>query len=196
MQTSALGGIMNQETKDFLEAGAALVAILTGIGGAIVFVVSKLKGRPSRDVSSETKVAGKQEKFMYPEMGEAGPNLLHPRVRQVVKGAHVALSAVVPEKDELMVIFSGATGSPAALEPSSAMGDWFYTVMPAPLNWRGQRYEPGNTVVGPSQSFKAQGGKAELDMHFERLGEVRMAVYESGSSVPSWTKIFHVVAAG
>lgn len=187
---------MNQEAKDLLEAGAAAVAIITGIATAVVFVMSKLVKRRPRDLSSQTVKAAKQEKFMYPEMGEAGPNLLHPRVRQVVKGDHVAMSAVVPEKEELLVVFSGAKGSPAGQQPSSSMGDWFYTVMPAPLNWRGQRYEPGNTDVGPSQSFKAQGGKAELDMRFERLGEVQMAVYESGSSVPSWTKTFHVVSAG
>lgn len=187
---------MNQETKDLLEAGAAVAAILTCVAGGLVFVVKQFNSRSARTARKQTVGAAKQEKFIYPEMGEAGPNLLHPRVRQVVKGAHVAVSAIVPDKQELMVIFSGAAESPAAEALSSAMGDWYYTAMPAPLNWRGQRYEPGNTTVGPSQSFKAQGGKAELDMHFERLGEVQVAVYECGSNVPSWTKIFHVVPPG
>ncbi|WP_447786457.1 hypothetical protein [Stenotrophomonas bentonitica] len=185
---------MDPETKDLLEAGAAAAAILTCVAGGVVFAVKHFKSRPSRAASSPAIGAAKQEKFIYPEMGEAGQNLLHPRVQQVVKGAHVALSAVVPEKEELMVIFSGAAGSPSV--QNLGTGDWYYTGMPAPLNWRGQRYEPGNATVGPSQSFKAQGGKAELDMHFDRLGEVKVAVYENGASVPSWTKVFHVVPPG
>jgi hypothetical protein len=187
---------MDQEIKDLLEAGAAAAAIITCVAGGLMFAGRYFRARSARTASTPNIDAVKKEKFMYPEMGEAGPNLLHPRVRQVDQGAKVAVSAVVPEKEELMILFSGAPDSAAAQNGSPSMGDWFYTVMPAPLNWRGQRYEPGSTTVGPSQSFKAQGGKAELDMRFERLGEVQVEVYENGAQAPSWTKTFHVVPPG
>jgi len=186
---------MNPEIKDLLEAGAAMAAILTCVAGGLVVVVRHFRARArARKPASQAL----QEKFSYPEMGEAGRNLLHPGCRKVMQGEHVAVSAVVPANQELMVCFTGAPTPPMrglAEAPIGmlSMGDWFYSIAPAPLNWRGQRYEQGNSSVGPSQTFKAVGGKAELDMHFERVGAVEVAVFECGSHSPSWTKTFHVV---
>lgn len=186
---------MDSEIKDLLEAGAAAAAILTCAAGGLVVVVRHFKAR-ARDRNASAPV--RQEKFSYPEMGEAGRNLLHPGCRKIVQGEHVAVSAVVPEKQELMVCFTGAP-TPPLKDPAEAplgmlsMGDWFYSIAPAPLNWRGLRYERGNSSVGPSQTFKAEGGKAELDMHFERVGEVEVSVFECGAHAPSWTKTIHVV---
>lgn len=186
---------MNSEIKDLLEAGAAMAAILTCVAGGLVFVVRYFRARArARKASGEAQ----QDKFSYPEMGEVGRNLLHPGCRKVTQGEHVAVSAVVPENQELMVCFTGEP-SPSMRDVAEApvgmlsMGDWFYSVAPAPLNWRGQRFEQGTSSVGPSQTFKAVGGKAELDMHFERVGAVELAVFECGSHSPSWTKTFHVV---
>lgn len=186
---------MDSEIKDLLEAGAAAAAILTCVGGGLMVVAKHFKSRaPDRSASAPVG----QEKFSYPEMGEAGRNLLHPGCRKILQGEHVAVSALVPEKKELMVCFNGAPTVPMrglAEAPLGmlSIGDWFYSVAPAPLNWRGQRYEQGNSSVGPSQTFKAGGGKAELDMYFERVGKVEVSVFEDGAHSPSWTKTIHVV---
>ena len=69
------------------------------------------------------------------------------------------------------------------------MGAWFYTAIPTPLIWQPRKYSPGVPSVGPSQFFLAgAAGQAELSMHFERTGSIRVEVFENGAQAATWSK--------
>lgn len=173
---------MDWTVMQWLEAGGYVVAIVGGIAGGCVFIARKLR---------------RFAKFSYPAQGEAGPNLLAPGVGQVTVGQHVALSAVVPGESMLLVSFRGEPepDPPAGSLIGGIGGAWFYSIAPGPLNWRGNHYRGGDSTVGPTQTFTARGGPAELDMHFGRPGSVVLEVHERGSPSPTWTKIIRIVPA-
>lgn len=175
---------MDWTVMQWLEAGGYVVAIGGGVVGAYTFIAKKLRRFAA---------------FKYPKQGEVGPNLLSADVRTVVMGHHVSMSAVVPDEAELMVIVAGDPESPKPDErlsiplAASIGGAWFYSVAPAPLNWRSNRYRPATPQIGPSQTFTARPGPAELEIWFEKVGAVYLSVYERGSSVPTWTKEVQVL---
>lgn len=176
---------MGWSVMQWLEAGGYLVAIGGGIAGASMFIARKIRRFAS---------------FKYPGQGEVGPNILAAGVLTVVKGQHVSLSAVIPDDAELRVVVAGDPEPPAPDGPvtiplaASLGGAWFYSIGPAPLNWRSNRYQHGSPEFGPHQTFTARSGPAELDIWFERLGQVYLSVYERGASIPTWTKEIRVLS--
>lgn len=178
---------MEMSFLQWLEAGGYVVAIIGGVAGAAVFIGKWM-----------TRFAS----FRYPVNSEQGLNILHSEVSRVEKAKPVGMSAIVPDGAELLVKLAMAPHhpEPEAVGPggmrmagSAGMAAWFYTVAPAPLNWRGRKYQAGAGDVGPTQNFVAKGGEAELSIQFERVGEVVISVYERGASSPTWTKTIHVV---
>ncbi|WP_414611793.1 hypothetical protein [Stenotrophomonas muris] len=181
---------MDWTLMQWLEAGGYVVAIGGGLFGCAAFV---------------WKLVGKYGSFRYPSTAEEGVNILHPTVSSVKLGELVGMSAVVPEASELLVKLSKkaqpeySDSGPGRIPPTSGLGSmaaWFYRTAPAPLNWRGREYQKGTDLFGPTQNFVARGGPAELAIHFERLGEVVISVYERGNPEPTWTKTIEVLPNG
>jgi len=175
---------MDWTVMQWLEAGGYVVAIIGGLAGATVFVNNKLKRFAA---------------FKYPAVGEAGRNILNPEHSTVLQHERVALSAVVPEEATLLVVLSA---EPSPLDARAGIADgigpgsgaaWGYSIAPAPLNWRGRSYEKESGPTGPRQNFVARSGASELELFFDRLGEVVITVYERGTQVPTWTKTIQVL---
>lgn len=177
---------MGWTVMQWLEAGGYVVAIVGGLAGASMFIAKKLRRLAS---------------FKYPKQGEVGPNILAPEVQTVVKGQHVSLSAVVPDEAELLVVVTGDAEPPRPPEPvsiplaASLGGAWFYSIAPAPLNWRSNRYRFATPELGPHQTFAARSGPAELDIWFEKVGTFYLSVHERGAPSPTWTKEIRVLPA-
>lgn len=177
---------MDWTIMQWLEAGGYVVAIAGGLAGASMFIAKKLRRFAS---------------FKYPKQGEAGPNILAVEVQTVTKGQHVSLSAVVPDDAEVIVVITDDPLPPQPPEPlsiplaASIGGSWFYSIAPAPLNWRGNRYRPPTPELGALQTFTARSGPAELDIWFERVGPVYLSVHERGAPSPTWTKVIRVLPA-
>jgi len=178
------GEIASWKVMDWLQAGVHLMGLVGGLAGACIFAAKKSR---------------RFARFKYPPQGEIGPNILAPNVVQVTAGEHVSMSAVVPEEAELLVSISGdpvpiPSNDPLIIPLASSIGGaWFYSAAPAPLNWRSNRYRHPTPDTGPHQNFKARSGPAELEIHFDRVGPIFIAVYERGAHTPSWTKLIHVV---
>ncbi len=168
----------------WLEAGGYAVAIIGGIAGAAVFITNKLKRFAA---------------FKYPAVGEAGKNILSPEHSTVLQWERVSLSAIVPDEATILVVLSAEPSREEAraaiasgIGPGSGAA-WGYSAVPAPLNWRGRSYEKESGSTGPRQNFVARSGPAELELFFDRLGEVVISVYERGAQVPTWTKTIQVL---
>nr|WP_172407557.1 hypothetical protein [Stenotrophomonas maltophilia] len=167
-----------------LEAGGYLVAIVGGIAGAFVFISNWLK---------------RYAPVRYPQMGEAGRNILSRETDSVFRQERVSLSAEVPDQGTLLVVLS-TEPVPEARRADVAAGvgpdsgpPWGYSVAPAPLNWRGRRFEKEVGSTGARQRFAARSGPAELELFFDRIGEVVVSVYERGDEVPTWSKTIQVL---
>lgn len=167
---------------EWLEAGGYVVAIVGGIAGACVFVGKQLR---------------KHAKFVYPPTGEEGPNILSPETSTVAVGDTLSMSAIVPDDAELLLKLIGEPVPPdVADQAQMGLGPratWAYTVAPAPLNWRGRRYQPGSETVPPTQNFVARSGPAELAINFRIPGRVVIAAYERGANSPTWSKTLQVL---
>lgn len=180
------GEFASWKVMDWLQAGVHVVGLVGGLAGGCIFVAKKFK-RFSR--------------YKYPSQGEIGPNILAPDVERVNAGEHVSMSAIVPEGAELLVSitsdpeFTSSNGSISIPIASSMGGAWFYSLAPAPLNWRSSHYRHATAEIGAQQNFKARSGPAELDIHFKKVGPISIAVYERGAQIPTWTKSIQVMSS-
>jgi len=178
---------MDQSTKDLWEVGAYAAAIATCLAGGTVFLVRAAAKLRSKDRKGSTS-------FRYPVAVNAGRNILNPQNSSVRMGSTVGMAATVPQGGELMVRLSGAPFVPSAEQGQSlgAMGAWFYSLGANLRNWVDQGYDAGSATSGPAQVFIASQGEAELAIHFERAGTVKLQVFENGAGGPTWEKMLTV----
>lgn len=177
-------GIADWNLMDWLQAAVHVMALVGGIAAGWISISKKLRRYAS---------------YTFPATGEAGRNILAPGVTQVSQGEHVALSAVVPHDRKLVVVVKSEPEVAPANDPSGmpptggGMGAWSYSIAPAPLNWRGNRYTPATPQVGAIQTFTAMEGPAELDLQFGKPGLITLDVHEQGNPTPTWSKQIRVL---
>jgi hypothetical protein len=153
---------MDPNTKDLAEAIAAMATTASVIGGGLLTAGAGIVWLYKRFSAKQSIAAAA---FGYPAVGEAGKNILSQEVRRVRLGATHSMSAVVPERGQLMVRVTGEAFIPS-VEPGQgpgAMGAWFYTAIPVPLIWQPRAYDAGTATDGPAQVFSCQkprGGRA------------------------------------
>ncbi len=177
------GDIEGWKVMDWLQAAVHIMGLVGGIAAGCIFVAKK---------------ARRFAKFKYPAQGEAGRNMLAPGVEVVSQWEHRSMSAVVPEDRTLVVILEGEpAAAPAAAQLiaplASSMGPmWGYSIAPAPLNWRSNRYRDATGETKSSQTFTARAGDAEIDLQFSQPGVITVHVHENGDPSPMFTKKIRV----
>jgi len=138
--------------------------------------------RPTQSTSPSSQQSGKA--FSYPQFGRHGKNALSNSVGDVDVGEPLSLRSDVPQGSRLTVEMRG----PAPTHLSDTDASWYMTLGQS-VNWTWETYKPDH---GGKQRFVAEGGLADLLLHFARPGEIQIAVYEGDSKAASWSKTLHV----
>lgn len=150
---------------------SAVATVSVAVGGFIGWLVTK---------------RSQNRKFEYPARGDAGENILSPSVVRLDRKARYAMTTLVPDSKSITVRLKGLPLTPGAEEDDFSLpGAWFYKLPPE--NWRAQDYIDGGPADA-SQHFRARAGWADLNLTFERMGELTIEVHEGDSPTPTWTK--------
>ncbi len=128
----------------------------------------------------------KGSEFRYSESGRHGKNILSPNTHTVSQNEKVSLRAEIPSGSNLQIHISGSLN---AKIPAHAMGAWYYTPATS-INWTANVYKPDSNG---SQRFFAEDGRADLEMHFEIIGEILIEAYEGNSQSPNWSRKIAVI---
>jgi hypothetical protein len=126
---------------------------------------------PSNDVVDE---------FKYPETGKNGRNILANSILSIKKGEKVSLKAIIPKNEKLLIELKG----PKIVHNQDNDATWIFS-MGRIRNWTAKTYEPEN---GGRQEFDAEYGTADMELEFQREGEVIISVFEGDKRSKTWTK--------
>ncbi|WP_278403520.1 hypothetical protein [Pseudoalteromonas ruthenica] len=160
-------------------------ALCFGIGWAVACLYYKerieiLKEKISGMPPSKEKI----EKYSYAQHGRYGKNILVNSTSTVKAGESVSLRAEIPDGQRLHVEMEG----PKRVYLADKEASWHYTDGKS-INWSAQAYKNEN---GGFQAFDAEGGVADKELTFKRVGEVTVNVYEGESKELSWVRSFLV----
>lgn len=118
----------------------------------------------------------------YPERGIYGINILHESTVSIVANRSYSMSAALPEGTSLKVIIKG--------------GHWYYTIVPAPVNWTVSIYNESAKI----QEFRVTESGKDTDLHFSpdygtygNSDSILIEYYENGSTEPTKTKLVKVL---
>lgn len=125
------------------------------------------------------------EVFSYPQFGRHGKNILSNSVGDVAVEERLSFRAEIPEGSRISVVLRG----PIPEHLGDTDGSW-YLPLGQSINWTFDTYQFDG---GGKQTFSAEGGKADMQIYFSRLGAVKISVFEGESRIPSWSKEIHVV---
>lgn len=137
-----------------------------------------------KEKSSKHSIEESNVKFIYAEHGRYGKNILSNAHTSIVLNEHVSLRAEIPNRSKLHVEIKGPM--PTTLDDNEA--SWYFAVGKS-INWSAKDYE---SSLGGRQSFYAESGVAEKELHFSRTGEMKIIAYEGDSQIPSWSKTLTV----
>jgi len=116
----------------------------------------------------------------YPNMGISGPNVLSDSVTTIKAGTsnQYAMMAKLPSGSSLKIVIKG--------------GLWYYTAMPAPLNWTAGTYNQATKI----QEFNVNNSTSpnNIAMMFEQ-GTITIEYYENGATVPTRVKELSVTSS-
>ena len=161
-------------------------AFCCGIGWAAACLYYKerieiLKERISGMPSAKEKIV----KYSYAQHGRYGKNMLVNSTSTIKVAEPVSLRAEIPDGERLHIEMEG----PKRAYLSDNDASWCYTVGKS-INWSAQAYK---NEKGGFQAFDAEGGVADKELKFNRVGEVKVSVFEGESQTPSWIRTFMVV---
>ncbi|WP_217555914.1 hypothetical protein [Vibrio metschnikovii] len=160
-------------------------ALCFGIGWAVACLYYKerieiLKERISAMPSLKEKIV----KYSYAQHGRYGKNILANSTSTVKLAEPVSLRADIPDGGRLHIEMEG----PKRVYLSDNDASWHYSVGKS-INWSAQAYKNDK---GGFQAFDAEGGFADKELKFNRVGEVKVSVFEGESQTPSWARSFMV----
>lgn len=135
----------------------------------LAFWKERLDGAPKQSTSG----AAASPKIVYPPGGAHGRNLLANATHEVKVGEHLSLRAEIPQGEHLHVKL---VGLPAVYLDDGNAG-WVMSVMDN-RNWVVGSYV--STNAGGEQHFSAESGVADLQIRFQREGELCLVVTTGG----------------
>jgi hypothetical protein len=162
--------------------GLTILCIALGWGAARLFYQERLEILKERRSSNSSHKA--LDKFKYVEHGRSGKNILSNSHTSVAIDERVSLRAEIPNESKLHIEMKGP--KPTTLSDTGA--SWFYSVGKS-INWTANDYEKPS---GGRQSFHAEGGVADKELHFARAGEVEIIAYEGNSQTVTWRKVLNI----
>lgn len=163
----------------------SFAALCFGVGWGVACLYYKerieiLKEKVSGIPSSKEKI----KKYSYAQHGRYGKNILVNSTSTVKVGEPVSLRAEIPEDQRLHVEIEG----PKRVYLADNEASWVYSIGKS-INWSAQTYK---NEKGGFQAFDAEGGVADKELTFKRIGEVTVNVYEGESKAPTWGRTFLV----
>jgi hypothetical protein len=159
----------------------ATIFFATGWGIAVLFykeriAILKEKVNPKKEIPSDSSV----NEFRYPETGKNGSNILANSTLSVRKGENVSLKTIIPKNEKILLELKG----PNRVHKQDNGASWVFPIGRI-RNWTAKTYEPEN---GGRQEFDAESGSADMELVFQREGEVMITVFEGDKHSNIWKK--------
>lgn len=160
----------------------ATIFFAAGWGIATLFykerieILKEKRGQQKQESSSDDVV----DDFKYPETGKNGKNILANSILSIRKGEKVSLIAIIPKKEKLLIVLKGSK----IVHKQDNAASWIFS-MGRIRNWTAKRYEPEN---GGRQEFDAEHGTADMELEFQREGELIISVFEGDKRSKTWIK--------